>query len=273
MISLALGLIVIGGVLYVTAGTMRTNTNQLRTTHLNQELRGIVQMITRDLRRVGYRKNLELAAIYASRNTLTLSALTGNMNITSAVAFGDWATGARIMQTVSGVSYCADISAGANTTTLTATYAECDEATDPTAFPSASVTAGSWAIVDKESFFSIPTAGCMLFGYDEDNDGDVASSEIFGLRLKNNTIEAGVNVSACTLTETIGWTPISDTNDSGVKITAFTINTISERIIDTGVAKAKEREIEISVTGELQKDSSVSRTITESVKLRNDQLI
>lgn len=230
-------------------------------------------MITRDLRRVGYRKDQEMTAIYASRNTLTLSALNGNMNITSPVAFGSWATGARIMQTASGVSYCADISAGAGTTTLTATYAECDEATNPAAFPSTSVTAGSWSIVDKESFFSIPTAGCMLFGYDEDNDGDVESSEVFGYRLKNATVETGVNVSACTLATTTGWTPISDTNESGVRITAFTINTISERIIDTGVAKAIEREIEISVTGELQKDSSVIRTITESVKIRNDHLI
>lgn len=53
MISLALGLVVMGGALSLVVSILATNTSMLKMTRLNQELRAVMMMITRDLRRAG----------------------------------------------------------------------------------------------------------------------------------------------------------------------------------------------------------------------------
>lgn len=54
MISMLLGLIVIGGVISVFTNTVATNSSTMQTTRLNQEMRSIMEMISSDLRRAGY---------------------------------------------------------------------------------------------------------------------------------------------------------------------------------------------------------------------------
>jgi prepilin peptidase dependent protein B len=53
MISLTLGLVVIGGALSIVTLILATNTSTLKMTRLNQELRFVMMMLTRDLRRAG----------------------------------------------------------------------------------------------------------------------------------------------------------------------------------------------------------------------------
>ncbi|VAW85225.1 hypothetical protein MNBD_GAMMA18-915 [hydrothermal vent metagenome] len=54
MISMLLGLIVIGGVITVFTNTVAANSSTIQTTRLNQEMRSIMEMIGSDLRRAGY---------------------------------------------------------------------------------------------------------------------------------------------------------------------------------------------------------------------------
>ncbi len=54
MISMLLGLIIIGGVITVFTNTVATNNSTMQTTRLNQEMRSIMEMISSDLRRAGY---------------------------------------------------------------------------------------------------------------------------------------------------------------------------------------------------------------------------
>ncbi len=54
MISMLLGLIVIGGVITVFTNTVATNSSTMQTTRLSQEMRSIMEMISSDLRRAGY---------------------------------------------------------------------------------------------------------------------------------------------------------------------------------------------------------------------------
>src|SRR5699024_6114092 len=53
MIALALGLIIIGGALSMVTSILATNISMLKITRLDQELKAVMMMITRDLRRAG----------------------------------------------------------------------------------------------------------------------------------------------------------------------------------------------------------------------------
>lgn len=54
MISIAVGLIVTGGITAIFATTLKNNADTLKMTRLNQELRGIMDIMVRDIRRAGY---------------------------------------------------------------------------------------------------------------------------------------------------------------------------------------------------------------------------
>ncbi|MCG2633353.1 MAG: prepilin-type N-terminal cleavage/methylation domain-containing protein [Gammaproteobacteria bacterium] len=73
MIAILVGTFLIGGVIAVFMGTYRSNVEDLRITHLNQELRGTMALITRDLKRAGYDSDAIQNVI---SNNLPISAFT-----------------------------------------------------------------------------------------------------------------------------------------------------------------------------------------------------
>ena len=54
LIASVLGMLVVGGIITVFATTVRFNSDNLQMVRLNQELRGVMSLISRDLRRAGY---------------------------------------------------------------------------------------------------------------------------------------------------------------------------------------------------------------------------
>lgn len=54
MVSIAIGLIVVGGITSLVVATLRTNTDNYRMTRLTQDLRSSMTLISRELRRAGY---------------------------------------------------------------------------------------------------------------------------------------------------------------------------------------------------------------------------
>lgn len=54
MISIAVGLVVLGGVISIFASTVKSNADALEMTQLNQELRATMDVMSRDIRRSGY---------------------------------------------------------------------------------------------------------------------------------------------------------------------------------------------------------------------------
>lgn len=54
MVSIVIGLIVMTGIISLVVATLRANTENLEMTRLNQEMRSVMQLVTRDLRRGGY---------------------------------------------------------------------------------------------------------------------------------------------------------------------------------------------------------------------------
>ena len=126
------------------------------------------------------------------------------------------------------------------------------------------------------------TATCVIYAYDTNNSGTVdGNSERFGFRLNSGAIESRENSENCA--ESTNWDNITD--DNLVKITTFSVSDPDlvgddpppeggpEEIKIPGktVAGITTHQITITVTGELVRDDSVIRTITETVEIRNDE--
>lgn len=62
LISLAVGIVVVTGVIAIYASSVQSNVSTLNTIRLNQELRAAMDIMTRDIRRAGFRGNTVLAA-------------------------------------------------------------------------------------------------------------------------------------------------------------------------------------------------------------------
>lgn len=83
MISIVVGLIVIVGVLGVFGSAIKSHSDNLRMTRLNQELRTVMNMMVRDIRRAGFNGDAQLALGPTAGNTNLFSDPAGtNLNLT-----------------------------------------------------------------------------------------------------------------------------------------------------------------------------------------------
>lgn len=57
LVAVGLGLVVMAGVLGMVASSLRANSDSIKTTRLNQEMRAALDLMVRDIRRAGYRNN------------------------------------------------------------------------------------------------------------------------------------------------------------------------------------------------------------------------
>ena len=117
---------------------------------------------------------------------------------------------------------------------------------------------------------------CILFTYDHNSNGTLPAvstsydDERYGYRLSGNTVQtrpwgATFNCSAAAS----AWESVTDPT---ISITALTF-TVSTQSITTGPATAGliMRSVDISLTGQLANDSTVTKTITQHVRVRNDK--
>ncbi len=204
LISMVIGLIIIAAGISIFANTAGTDFYQLKVTRLNQELRSTMNLMVRDIRRVGYIGPTGLSLVIGA-------------NIWNPFISPD-----------NGTSFL-------------------------------------FSLVDVSNGDGIAaTKDCILFALDQNENGvDDGNSERFGYRLNANAVKVRPNTGVdCTGN---GWQSITDDNTTNVTSLTFTPriqrDSSNNLIICT---------IDISLTGQLINDSSVTRTINESVKLRND---
>lgn len=102
----------------------------------------------------------------------------------------------------------------------------------------------------------------ITFGYDTDDDGvvDTAPAERFGYRYDS------ANLSVDGLKNT-AWTTLSD--EEAIEITGLTF--VENNLSLTDASTEEIRYIIITLSGRLAYDHSVSRTLTEQVRVRNDR--
>lgn len=205
MIGLTIGLIALTGTLGLFSGHLRSNNELLRTTRLNNELRGAMDMIVRDLRRASY--------------------------------WGD---------AVSGVWY-----------------------------PNIP------ALLDNPFLaLDTSTAGEITYRYDVDSNGTVGANETFRIRRNatDGTIEMQQLNAGGAVTAT---TPITDEDLTNITALAFapTNRTATTTCLNPGAGPVAPtppilhiRQVTVTLTGQLRADPAVTRTLTESVRLRNDRV-
>jgi prepilin peptidase dependent protein B len=118
---------------------------------------------------------------------------------------------------------------------------------------------------------------CILFSYDKNDNGSLPAistsydDERYGYRLNNQTIQtrpygASFNCNA-SATE---WETITDTN---IQITSLTFTLITQTVPSGGSSSDSilMRSVDISITGRLSKDNTITRTLTQHIRIMNDK--
>jgi prepilin peptidase dependent protein B len=118
---------------------------------------------------------------------------------------------------------------------------------------------------------------CILFTYDHNDTGTLPSisssgdDDRYGFQLNGNTIESrppGATF-ACGATD---WEKITDSNVVNVTALTFTLNA-STVTTGPGTQGIIVRSVDISMTGQLATDSTVTKTLTQRVRIANDKFI
>lgn len=120
---------------------------------------------------------------------------------------------------------------------------------------------------------------CILFTYDHDNNGTLPSisngydDERYGFRLMNGAIQTrppGATFN-CTAAAS-NWENITDPSFITITALSFTITT-QTLTVGPGTKGVALRSVDISLTGQLVSDTTITRTLTQHVRLRNDKFI
>lgn len=120
---------------------------------------------------------------------------------------------------------------------------------------------------------------CILFTYDHDGDGSLAGvssavdDERYGFRLVSQTLQARPPGAAfdCTAAST-AWENMTDPHFVQITNLSFTLNT-STITTGPGTKGIRIRNVDISITGQLTSDTSITKTLTQQVRIRNDKFI
>lgn len=210
MISIAVGLVVVSGVISMFVSTVKSNADNLKMTRLNQELRMVMDIMSRDIRRAGFR--------------------------------GDGATATTASPFTMGADNLAAGTVNVANDCISFTY-------DATALQTPPVTSGTLEDADK-------------FGYRRDLDGAVGV-----IRSRS-----GAGATGCT---TGTWDDLTDSASIDITLLRFDVNPSPPIAITSGAGISRTiRNVTITLTGQLRNSNPViNRTITETVRVGNDQII
>jgi type IV pilus assembly protein PilW len=236
LISLVLGLIIIGATLTLYITSVRSSSEIIQASRLNHDLESAMSLMMNDIKRAGYWGG---AVIDSDARNNPFTAITG---------------------TITNISI-RDLAAP--TTTV-----------DP--------------------------GNCLLYSYDADNNGTVDTNEYYGFRLNNASIDirtTGTTTNSCTdgnweefvfgdqlniTTLQFSWLPMNGmiattrcldySSNPTADFDKTCINAFTDGDITAGNQIAEKRTINITISGSLDSDAIVSKTLTGSVQVRNDRL-
>jgi type IV pilus assembly protein PilW len=125
---------------------------------------------------------------------------------------------------------------------------------------------------------SLATAGCALYSYDlpASQNGTLDPAENLGFKIQDGAVQAGTSATNCTSGT---WQPVTDSTLSTITALTFeyldaagdVANLQQPFVAATGTTWAVcTRLIRITLTGQLVGNPNVSRTLTQSVRVRND---
>jgi type II secretory pathway component PulJ len=278
MIGILVGMIVVAAATSMLSTTMASSNDNIKMTRLDQEMRQVMTMLSRDLKRATLWDPAADVFRVSASSPLTLSAVSGNVTVTSSSgnldAIGAKAVGGILIHKVGSTIYRGTITGfsggGFNVTISTAWPAK--------AITADGVPAGSWNILRPEAAITTDAVAgtpgvCVLITYDTDASGTYGNSERFGYRYDATDDAVEIRTSAAsgdTCTSGGSWENLTD--DNTVRITAFSVTDNSPATVVSSGFNVNVREYTISITGNLKTDTSVVRTLQETIRVRNDQL-
>lgn len=280
MIGLLIGMVVVAAATSILTTTLTSSNDSIKMARLDQELRQVMTMVSRDLRRAtAWDGAIDVARISLS-DSLTLDGVSGAVKVTSSK--GNLDVLGEKAKTGTLVFYDGTTLFTGAITNYTSS-GEFYDVTLTTAWPASTallngVPQGAWTILGPEP--SITKSGdCVLFAYDTDANGVITKTspnpnEYFGYRHIDTSSEKVVKIkttyTADCSSSTAGWENITD--ESTIAITEFTITDNSPATVSNYGFNVGVREYTIKIKGNLKADTSVERTLEETIRVRNDKL-
>jgi type IV pilus assembly protein PilW len=269
MVALVIGLIVLGVIIAVFWNTLQSSNANLRMTRVVQELRAVMDLMIRDLRRAGYWR----LAPYATRGDADIEISGGAATIVTdpafESAFTDWYLGPANVTPV-GLS----IVGGDGRAVITG-YSGGDSVNVNVVdgFLETELPMGAWTLRSHAGnwFHRVDvSANCILYRVDANGDLTVDADERHGFRLSGGAVERYVSGSFSCNNGT--WEPLTD--PAIVTIDALVFDTTDFKDVDAGGdSELRLRELGMTITGSLTADPFVSRDLHQIVRIRNDLYI
>ena len=141
---------------------------------------------------------------------------------------------------------------------------------------------------------SADEAQCVLYAFDQDEDGTLSKEEIFGFRLKDDAVEMRIGWDGYDATDpalsvinnncSLGnWEAVTDASQIRIRELIFKrdesqcINAVDNSDCyadapDTDDITVETRQLKIVLAGELVNDPSVRASIEQDVRVRNDRI-
>lgn len=127
----------------------------------------------------------------------------------------------------------------------------------------------------------VVSSSCVLYSYDTDADGDVDGSDYSGLRLSSGAVWIRTSGTSMTDCSAGSWERLSDQNFMTIDVANSSFVDSSKCLINgaastacpsaTGTDEvAQVREIQITLSANVNSDNDWQKTVQESVKIRND---
>lgn len=275
MIGLAVGMIVVAAAMGLMTSALSNSNDNIKMARLDQELRQVMTMVTRDLRRAtAWDAAVDVTRVSLT-TPLTLTDTSGSVTVTSSAGnlddIGVRAEGGTLVYKNGSKVYRGSItkySGGTFTVALNGTWPAVVKTTD-------GVPAASWSILRPESVLTV-SGTCILFASDvvlSNVSGAYGTNERFGYRFDdtNDAVEvrtSGASADSCTSGGS--WENLTD--GGLVQITDFIVTDNSPDTLTTSGFNIDVREYTIRIKGQLKADANVKRTLQETVRVRNDRL-
>lgn len=274
MIGLAVGMIVVAAAMGLMTTSLSNSNDNIKMARLDQELRQVMTMLSRDLRRAtSWDASVDVARV-SLVSPLTLSATSGNVSVTSPSGnlddIGARAIGGTLVYKNGSTIYQGSItgySGGGFSVTISAAWPASAVVAD-------GVPASSWSILRPESTLTISDT-CILFVADNDlSGGAYDDGERFGYRYDSTekAVEARTSGASADGCSSVGsWTNLTD--EGLVEVTNFSVaDDNSPATLTASGFDINVRQFTISIKGRLKADTGVERTLQETVRVRNDRL-
>lgn len=284
LVGIAVGMVIVAAAMSLLQVTLRSSNDNIKMARLDQDLRQTMQMLTRDLRRAStWDPTVDVARV-SLRAPLLLSSNTGaGVSVTSSTvgalaSIGSKAVGGTLIHVDSdGNVWQGTITAynsGTYTVSLTGTWpTTVDEDNLSTNAVNDGISAGSWTILRPESAVTV-SGNCVLFNYDFDtNDDGIYDVGRFGYRYDPANLAVEIRKSdaaTCASTSSSDWEDITD--PKVVQVTSFSIADTSPADVSSSGMYLGIRQYTITISGRLAADNSVSRTMQETIRVRNDNI-